>query len=159
MRGYPPLLEFHNREAKTQWWSSFERQNKFEDDLIDDTGCLGGLQQVGIPDPEKRSLICSYRFPSQEYKLKVGAQAVDIAVMENAGTIVAIDEDACIVKIKRRASKAPLSESLSIGPPGPIDSKIIRSTIYLLCRSCSGSARRYPCRDRTAGSKRTAHSR
>ena len=50
--------------------------------------------------------------------------------MENAGTIVEIDEDACIVKIKRGASKEPLPESLSIGPPGPIDSKIIRSAIY-----------------------------
>lgn len=88
------------------------------------------MQQIGSPEPEKRSLIYSYRFPSQEYKLKVGAQAVDVAVMENAGTIVEIDEDACIVKIKRRANKEPLPESLSIGPPGPIDSKIIRSAIY-----------------------------
>ena len=124
------LLEFHNREAKPQWWNSFERQNKFEDELIDDTECLGGLQQVGSPEPEKRSLIYSYSFPSQEYKLKVGALAVDIAVMENAGTIVEIDEDASIVKIKRGANKEPLPESLSIGPPGPIDSKTIRSAIY-----------------------------
>ena len=124
------LLEFHNREAKPQWWSSFERQNKFEDELIDDTECLGGLQQIGAPEPEKRSLIYSYRFPSQEYKLKVGAQAVHTAVMENAGTIVEIDEDACIVKIKRGATKDSLPESLSIGPPRPIDSKIIRSAIY-----------------------------
>ena len=124
------LLEFHNREAKPQWWSSFERQNKFEDELIDDTECLGGLQQIGSPEPEKRSLIYSYSFPSQEYKLKVGTQAVDIAVMKNAGTIVEIDEDACIVKIKRMASKEPLPESLSIGPPGPINSKYIREAIY-----------------------------
>ena len=117
-------------EAKPQWWSSFERQNKFEDELIDDTECLGGLQQIGSPEPEKRSLIYSYRFPSQEYKLKVGAQAVDIAVMENAGTIVDIDEDACIVKIKCGASKEPLPKILPIGPLGSIDSKIIRSAIY-----------------------------
>ncbi|HFB2048987.1 MAG TPA: hypothetical protein TECP_01356 [Hyphomicrobiaceae bacterium MAG_BT-2024] len=51
------LLEFQNRETKPQWWSSFEQQNKFEDELIDVTECLGGLQQVGSPEPEKRSLI------------------------------------------------------------------------------------------------------
>ena len=50
--------------------------------------------------------------------------------MERAGTMVEIDEGACIVKIKRGASQEPLPESLSIGPPGPIDSKIIRSSIY-----------------------------
>ena len=69
------LLEFHNREATPQWRCSFERQNKFEDELIDDTEYLGGLQQIGAPEPEKCSLIYSSRFPSQEYTLKVGAQA------------------------------------------------------------------------------------
>lgn len=124
------LLEFHNREAKPQWWSSFERQNKFEDELIDDPECLGGLRQICIPESEKRSLIYTYRFPSQEYKLKVGVRAVHIAVMESVGTIVEMNEDACIVKIKRGANKGPLPEKLSIGPPVPIDSKIIRSAIY-----------------------------
>ncbi|OED38001.1 nuclease [PVC group bacterium (ex Bugula neritina AB1)] len=124
------LLEFHNREAKPQWWKSFERQNKFEDELIDDTECLAGLQKVGTPEQEKRSLIYTYRFPSQEYKLKVGSQAVDIAEMKTAGTILAIDEDDCMVKIKRGAKKEPLPDRLSVGPSGPIDSKIIRTAIY-----------------------------
>ena len=124
------LLEFHNREAKPQWWSHFERQNKFKDELIDDTECLGGLQQIGTPEPEKRSLIYTYRFPSQEYKLKVGSQAFNTATMESAGTIAEIDEGSRTVKIKRGAKKDPLPESLSIGPSGPIDSKIIRSAIY-----------------------------
>ena len=124
------LLEFHNREAKPQWWSSFERQDKLEDELIDDTECLGGLQQIKAPGPENRSLIYTYRFPPQEYKLKAGIQAVDIATMEYAGTIVEIGEDTCIVKVKRGANKDPLPERLSIGPPGPINTKVIRSAIY-----------------------------
>lgn len=124
------LLEFHNREAKPQWWSSFERQNMFEDELIDDQECLAGLQQIGSPEPKKRSLIYTYRFPEQEYKLKIGDRAVDIAVMKNVGSIVEINEDHSIVKIKRGSNKEPLPENLSIGPTGPIDSKIIRSAIY-----------------------------
>ena len=124
------LLEFHNRESKPQWWSSFERQNKFEDELIDDAECLGGLQLVGKPEPEQRSLVYSYRFPPQEHKLKAGTQPVHIATMKSAGTILEIDEDACIIKIKRGAKKDPLPESLSIGPPHPIDAKTIRATVY-----------------------------
>ena len=124
------LLEFHNREAKPQWWSAFDRQNRFEDELIDDIECLGGLQQISQPIPEKRSLIYSYRFPAQEYKLKVGAQAVDTATMESAGTICKIDDVAGIVKIKRGNKKEALAKRLSIGPSGPIDSKLIRSAIY-----------------------------
>ena len=57
------LLEFHNREAKPQWWSSFERQNKFEDELINDTECLGGLQQIGTPEPEKTLTNLHLPFP------------------------------------------------------------------------------------------------
>lgn len=124
------LLEFHNREAKPQWWSIFERQNKFEDELIDDIECLGGLQQISASELENLSRIYTYSFPPQEYKLKVSSQVNDVAVMKSAGTIVEIDEDARIVKIKRGASKDPLPESLSIGPSGPIDSRIIRSAIY-----------------------------
>ena len=124
------LLEFHNREAKPQWWSRFERQDKSEDELIDDTECLGALQQIGNPEPEKRSLIYTYRFPPQEYKLGVGSQTDDIASMKSAGTIVEIDEGACTVKIRRNANIGPLPESLSIGPGKPIDNRIIRSAIY-----------------------------
>jgi len=124
------LLEFHNREAKPQWWSIFERQNKSEDELIDDTECLGGLVQIGSPEPEKRSLIYTYKFPSQEYKLKVGSTPVNIATMENLGKVIEIDENLCIIKIKRGANKEPLPDHLSIGPSGPINSQIIRSAIY-----------------------------
>ena len=47
---------------------------------------LGDLQQIGSPElgPDLQ-----LPFPSQEHKLKVGAQAVDIAVMKR-GTIVEI---------------------------------------------------------------------
>ena len=124
------LLEFHNREAKPQWWSNHERKNKFEDELIDDTDCLAGLRQVGSPVPEKRSLIYSYRFPLQEYKLKVNDQPLDIATITTVGTIVEINENTCIVKIKRGNSQEPLPERLSLGPPAPINTTIIRTAIY-----------------------------
>ena len=123
------LLEFHNREAKPQWWSIFDRQDKFEDELIDDAECLGGLRQVGNPEQEKRSLVYNYCFPLQEYKMKIDDNVLNAATMERAGNIVAIDDDACIVKIKY-GGKNPLPKNLSIGPSGPIDSKVIRSAIY-----------------------------
>ena len=41
-----------------------------------------------------------------------------------------INEDACIVRIKRGDIEEPLPESLSIGPPEPVDTKILRSAIY-----------------------------
>ena len=124
------LLEFHNREAKPRWWSSFERQNKFEDELLDDTECLGGLRQIGRPETEERSLVYTFKFPPQEYKLRVGNLVVNVTGMETAGTIVELDEDRCIVKIRRSAGKEPLPVRFSAGPSGPINSQGIRSAIY-----------------------------
>ena len=126
------LLEFHKREEKPKWWIHFERQTKLQDELIDDAECLGGLQQFAA-EPEKRSLIYSYRFPPQDHKLKVGSSVVEVDVghFETAGKVVEINEDSCIVKIKRGASKDRLPEILSIGPsPYGINYESLRSAIY-----------------------------
>ena len=129
------LLEFHNREAKPQWWNCFERQNKFEDELIDDPECLGGLKRISISKSSKKSKIYRYRFPPQEYKLKEGYQPVNIKPLhilglETVGIIEEIDDNKCIIKIKRGSTKEKLPKKLSIGPPMPVSAKIIRSAIY-----------------------------
>lgn len=124
------LLEFHNREDKPQWWAIFDRQNRVVDELIDDTECLGGLQLTGSPQPEKLSLIYAYRFPPQDYKIQIGNSLKDIATLENAGTVAALNDDECTVHIKRGARREPLPKTLSLGPSGPINTKILRSAIY-----------------------------
>ena len=125
------LLEFHNRENKPKWWSSFDRQNKFVDELIEDTECLAGLEQTEGPYPEKRSLIYTYRFPPQEYKLKAGDRPVNAETMESVGTIFNIDEGKCLIKIKLGSNREPLSSFLSLGPPTPIETKNIRKALYV----------------------------
>lgn len=124
------LLEFHNREAKTSWWEMFERQGKPEEELVDDAECLAGLRLDGKPCPEKRSLVYSYRFPPQECRLKEGVLARDVELAKFAGLITRLDEGQRIVKLKRGVARDPLPDSLSIGPPGPIDTRIIRAAIY-----------------------------
>lgn len=138
------LLEFHNREAKPQWWASFERQDKFEDELIEDTECLGGLTLMGRPEQEKQSLVYTYRFPPQEYKLRPGETVMDIAVMETAGTIFDIDENRCIVQIKRGKNKPPLPDRFSIGPTGPVATKGIRAAIYRVAEDVLAGRTSYP---------------
>ncbi len=124
------LLEFHSREAKPQWWSRFERQNKFEDELVDDTECLGGLQRIGHPEVDGYYFIHTFRFPPQEYKLRAGNSVVNAASMKPAGTIVELDEKRCIARIRCSASMDPLPSRFSAGPPGPINSQGIRSAMY-----------------------------
>jgi predicted RecB family nuclease len=124
------LLEFHAREGRPQWWEFFDRQNRFEDELLDDTECLAGLTLTGRPEPVKRSLLHTFRFPAQETKRKAGDQVFDVATLMAAGTIEQIDDANLVVGIKRGVKSGPLPENLNIGPGGPINSDALREAIY-----------------------------
>jgi predicted RecB family nuclease len=123
------LIEFHRREAKPQWWALFDRQDREEAEHIDDTECLGGLELVGTPGPEKRSLVHTYRFPPQETKLRKGSKPLIVSTLEPAGTVEAIDLENGTVVLKRGAAKGPLPPALNIGPGGPIEDKVLRAAI------------------------------
>ena len=63
------LLYYHQREAKSQWWEWFHHLSLDEDELIDDTDTIGGLQLVGEPVEDGRSLVYTFTFPPQEHKI------------------------------------------------------------------------------------------
>ncbi len=123
------LVEFHRREAKPGWWALFDRRDRDEDELIDDTDCLGGLSLVGAPEKDKRSLVHTYRFPPQETKLRKGGKPLMVETLEAAGTVEALDMDKGVVVLKRGSAKGPLPPSLNIGPEGPIENKVLRGAI------------------------------
>ena len=139
------LLEFHNREDKPDWWAFFERQNLSEDELEDDTECLGGLRLVEPPVTEKRSLVYLYRFPPQEYKLRAGSTVTNAENGEYAGSILTIDEDTCLVRIKIGAKKSALPDKLSLGPSGPINSAKLRAAIYKIAETVIAGSSDYQC--------------
>lgn len=124
------LLEFHNREAKPQWWAMFDRQTQFEDELIEDAECLAGLEQVGEPYPEKRSFIYTYTFPTQETKLKSRDKPVEIYSFDDNITITELDETQRLIKLKRGKTQEPLPKRLALGPQKPISAGVLRSAIY-----------------------------
>jgi uncharacterized protein len=124
------LLEFHAREDRPQWWEYFDRQTRFEDELIDDTECIAGMTLIGPPQPVKQSLLHTFSFPPQETKRKSGEKVIDIATLSYAGTIERLDEDDLQIDLKRGTKSGPLPERLAIGPSGPINSNALREAIY-----------------------------
>jgi uncharacterized protein len=138
------LLEFHAREGRPQWWEFFDRQTRFEDELLDDTECIAGLTQTGRPQPVKRSLLHTFRFPAQETKRKAGDRVVDVATRTTAGTIENIDDENQLVRIKRGVKSGPLPECLNIGPGGPIDSDDLRAAIYRFAADVLAEKNSYP---------------
>ncbi|WP_053764628.1 TM0106 family RecB-like putative nuclease [Leptospirillum ferriphilum] len=139
------LLEFHRREAKPQWWAMFDRQNRDDEELIDDAECLAALEdELSLPpEPEKKSVLYSYRFPPQDYKFSAGDSCRIAGTLEPAGEIFELDPDLCVVRIKRSLKAGPLPKSLSVIPSGPIKTDVLRNAIYRFAESILSGESRY----------------
>ncbi len=123
------LLEFHNREAKPQWWDLFNLQNKLDHELIDYSGCLANMQ-LQNKKSEKYSSIYCYHFPEQDHKFKVGLSVLNATTLEAVGTITHLDDKKRTIEIKRGNRQPPLANFLSICLPAPINSATLRDSIY-----------------------------
>jgi predicted RecB family nuclease len=125
------LIDFHRREAKPAWWAMFNRQDMSEEELIDDAECIGGLtaDPHRPPFPEKRSIVHSYRFPAQDFKLRLGDRPLIADTLAPAGEIVRLDEDGCAISLKVSKNRGPLPSSFSLIPTGPIGDEVLRIAI------------------------------
>jgi uncharacterized protein len=126
------LLEFHRREAKPVWWAMFQRQKMSEDELIDDAECVGGLRPdpAAPPYPDKRSMVHTFLFPPQDFKLRVGQRAKRADTLKDAGEIVFLDEDAGQIALKIGLKAEPYGPALSLIPSGPMETEVMREAIY-----------------------------
>jgi len=128
------IIGFYNREDKPAWREFFDRRSKSDEELIDDPECIGGMISNGKPTPEKRSLIYSYIFEEQDFKLRKSKRVIiannqDIEQKDNAGTIIDIDYKKKEVLLKRGTASGILPSILSIGPDKPRpNTKLISNT-------------------------------
>ncbi len=140
------LVGFHKREAKPEWWAMFNRQDMSEDELVDDAECIGGLRaDPKRPHvPEKRSTIYSFRFPAQDYKLRLGDRPRIANTLEPAGEIARLDEDACAISLKRGNARGALPLGFSLIPAGPVGDEVLRGAISRYAEAvCDGREERY----------------
>lgn len=126
------LLEFHRRENKPAWWAVFSRQDVPHDELLDDAECLAGLvADTSVPPrPDKRSLVHTFEFPPQDFKLKVGDKPKRAGSLEPAGDVVAIDEDARTIELKLGPSRSQIEDGTALIPSGPVGDKVLREAVY-----------------------------
>jgi predicted RecB family nuclease len=124
------LLNWHRREAKSEWRTYFERVNDYGDqDFLDDLECLGGLVYTGTVGVEKKSTLHRYGFdPGQECKLTAGDGVLDPlselkkqvpgVKIPGPGTLVEINSDEGWLTLKRgTSSAAPHPTNLIAGKP------------------------------------------
>jgi predicted RecB family nuclease len=142
------LLEFHRREDKVEWWETFDRQNKFTDELIDDWDCIADLSLTGAPVPEKRSWLYTYEFPPQEYRRRKHDKVFDVVTLQSAGSIFYIDDKRRLVQLKigkKRHETDPLPAHFSIGSAKPLPTTVMRNAIYAFADSVIAGDNGYQC--------------
>jgi uncharacterized protein len=125
------LVDFHRREAKPEWWAMFNRQDMTEDELVDDAECIGGLEPdpERPPFPEKQSIVYSFRFPAQDFKMRRGGDVLVADSLAPAGEITRLDEDRYEISIKRGKRRDPLPSRFSLIPKGPLGDEVLRAAI------------------------------
>ncbi|HYI75924.1 MAG TPA: TM0106 family RecB-like putative nuclease, partial [Gaiellaceae bacterium] len=111
------LLYYHQREAKSQWWEWFHHIGLDEDDLLEDTDTMGGLELVGEPVEDGQSLVYTFTFPPQEHKIH--GRCADPKTETNYDVVT--DDERGIVTLRRAIARAeePLPEALIPARPIP----------------------------------------
>jgi predicted RecB family nuclease len=130
------LLEYHRREEKPQWWAFFDNRQLDQEELIESTDAIGGLEIGGEPELDGQSLVYTLRFPAQEHK--IGREAVDPATQKRH--IVRVDDGLGVVTLRRARQREdePLPEALI--PPEPLGTYVQRDAVLRFART----QERYP---------------
>lgn len=139
------LLDFHRRAAKPAWWAMFARQEMTEEELIQEPEAIGHLVTYPdiAPEPVKQSLIYTFSFPEQEFKLKAGDECLCADSLEPAGRIESIDEINKLIRIKRSKRRGSPPSIFSVIASGPINTKILTEAIFRFADSVINGTHRY----------------
>jgi uncharacterized protein len=126
------LIGFYRREARPEWRLFFDRKTMSHDELIEDSDCIGDMKKIAEPFKEKRSMVYTYEYPEQDFKLKLGdkvliANEIYFGQKDNAGTIFELDNKRRIVKLKK--SGDPLPDNISISKGKPRDTSLFESNV------------------------------
>jgi len=140
------LLEYHRREARPAWWAYFDRLGKSPEELLEDSEAIAYLEldPHTPPQPRRKSLVHTLRFPIQDHKLRPGPTVHDPATGRSAGEILAIDDISGTLQLGRGPSfgSTPLPNEIVAG--GPIDDRTQRAAVLRVAESIRGGNGRYP---------------
>lgn len=108
------LLSWHRREDKAFWWRYFYlMQDLTDEERVAEREPIGGLEYLGVIAEVKKSFVHRYRFPPQEHDVYEGLTVHDPATGKSPGVVVAVDDAARTVDLKRaKTSPAPHPTSL-----------------------------------------------
>lgn len=138
------LLEYHRREARPAWWWYFERLGMTPEELVEDTESIGCLEADPDtpPEPRKKSLVYTLKFPPQDHKLGPGS-ADDPATGRSAGQILEIGDATGTLRLLRGPKLAALALPRALIAGGPYDDRQQRDAVLRVAESIRGGDARY----------------
>ena len=137
------LLEYHRREARPAWRVFFERLERTAEQLIGDPEAIGCIEPDGSAEPvggRSKSVDHGFTFPDQQHKLGPGDGVFDPATGASAGTIVALDDAAGTLTLRRGPKLAEVPLPRALVPGGAFPTHVQQAALVRLANDLG----RYP---------------
>lgn len=141
------LLEFHYRESKPKAWAVFSRQHLPHHELLEDAECIAGLEPVPDCPPrlDKKSLIYTFSFPPQDFKMRIDDTPVRAGSLEPAGTVMNIDEENFRIELKLGPKRSRIEPQTAIIPSSRFTDEVLRGAIHRVAEALrDGEEEKYP---------------
>ncbi len=101
------MLGWHRREEKAPWWEYFRLRELSDEDLLDETAALAGLEFVERLPAKGRLPTDRYRFPAQETNIREGDKLhLPLPEGREFGDVAAIDLVSHTLDVKKRGAYA-----------------------------------------------------
>lgn len=94
------MLDWYRREKKAMWWEYFRLRDLPDDELIEEKAAIAGLKFTGKREPDKKSSIDLYIFPSQECDIRAGDK-LKAGDGNSFGEVISIDTTKGEINIKK----------------------------------------------------------
>ncbi len=106
------MLDFHRREEKAPWWEYFKLREMSDEELLDETAALSGLEFVERLHAKGRSPVDRYHFAPQDTGIRAGDELrLPLPDGRTFGEVVAIDFAARTVDVRKNGPCAEIHPS------------------------------------------------
>lgn len=130
------LLGWHRREDKAFWWRYYALLEMSDEQLIEEREPIGGLVFLDEADDVKADArLLRFRFPNQEYGVKVGQSMTDPETRISTGTLYALDEANQIVTLRRTKAHLAKDRPRSIVPYDYVGTDVLQDSLVRVGRS------------------------
>ncbi len=135
------LVEYHQREARPQWWAWFRWPQLDDDELVADRTALGGLRWDRQP-PTVEGKRHAYRLTFRPQEHKITTEGFD--PLTRQGFRTRVDDDHATVTVLRSVAKEDEPLPTALTPGRPYGDAVKRDALMRFARAYADRRDSYP---------------